>query len=195
MYEDVPMHMFAAIDYACLNLAIGRLATGLAEAQSTKPEATLLGGIAELISALAWPTLVAVLLITQRRPLEKMIGAIVSLAESANKIKIWLLEVERQITQEVNQSEMLAQTAPTDPKSVIAPSTQADAAKRVGKLIDIIPTSAAKDKVLQSVKENVEAFAADYDGIRASMPAGVQRTVAMNGVAAKMRTQLQQSHF
>lgn len=182
------MSIFVAADHVSTGAAAWRLASYLAEG-TPKPSATLLSGIAELVSALAWPILAAVLLITQRKPLEKLIGAIVSLAESANKIKIWVLEVERQITQEVNRSEMLAQaTASGDPKTGAAPGAQAEAATRVGRLIEVIPPSAARDKALQSVKENMQAFAEEYDAIRASMSSGSQRTIRMNAVAAKMRT-------
>jgi len=142
--------------------------------------------IVQLVAVLIWPLVVLVFVLTQRRVLMRLFSAIALLAESANRIKLWQVEIERNIDQEVDRAAKASQ-GDIAPKPDI-PKQDVLAATRVGTLVTRLPDSPARAEILNSVKERMRRLADEYDNVRETMGAGQERTVAMNEIAAQMRT-------
>ena len=141
--------------------------------------------IAALFSAIAWPLFFAGLLFWLRKPVHKLITATVSIAETADKVKIWQIEFDRNVRQELHATEMHALRSEPMPE---IPIQELSAARRVNDLIAHAPSPSVKDNLLASIRERMLAFAHEYDATRAQMRSGTERTRALNAIAAKMRT-------
>lgn len=157
------------------------------------PGAGTLTAIAAIISALAWPVLILILVIWFRKPIFQLLKAVVGIAESANTIKIWQIEFDRNVRQQLETSTQDALKAPiapaAEPRTAVATTLpQLHAASSISTLLAEAPTPAVKDDLLGSIREKMLAFAQEYESTRAAMPPGSERTRAMNVVAAKMRT-------
>lgn len=147
--------------------------------------AAWLAGIAALVSAIIWPLFFAGLIFWLRMPIRKLIAAIVSIAESADKVKIWEIEFDRDVRQELAATETHALCSALIPE---IPVQEVDAARRVQELVAQAPGPSVRENLLASIKERMLAFAQEYDATRAQMSAGADRTRALNAIAAKMRT-------
>lgn len=152
-----------------------------------------LAGIAAIISALAWPTLVLVVLIWFREPLSQLAKASVEIATTASKFKFWQFEFERDVKQQLDVSTAAALASPvtteiTPATQPISRQTEFRAANRVNQLIIEAPTQALRGALRNSIRERMISLAQEYDSTRANMAPGVERTRAMNVIAAKMRT-------
>jgi hypothetical protein len=74
--------------------------------------AGILTGIAAICSALVWPVLIGLVLFGFREPAKELLHAAVGVAEGANRFKIWQIEFDRDVQQQVAQSEAAALGAP-----------------------------------------------------------------------------------
>ncbi len=161
----------------------------------------MLTGIAAICSAIVWPVLIGLVLWWFREPARELLKAAVGVAEGATRFKIWQIEFDRDVQQQVAQSESAALGAPVLPPSALAriappgtetaetiSTTQVAAATRVRSLLDAAPNSTLRDSAEAAIKARMLGFAQEYETTRASMHSGPDRTRAMNGVVAKMRT-------
>ncbi|HEY6414178.1 MAG TPA: hypothetical protein VIX42_10850 [Edaphobacter sp.] len=147
-----------------------------------------LAEITKLIAVLIWPATLLVCVLTQRQRISRIFSALALLAESANKIKIWQVEVEKTVEDSIDH-EVEKAAAQADPhKTPEIPKREALAAARVDTLISSIPNQPARDNLTESIRQKMLALAIEYETTRANMPAGKDRTGAMNAVVARMRT-------
>lgn len=143
-----------------------------------------LSSVAKIISAVIWPLVAIFFLVTQRQLIGRLLAAVVSLAESANKIKIWQVEIDRDIDKELDKTAAIASAKPL---SDDVPPEQVSSARRVDALVSKIPSVASRAEIVDSVKRKMVQLADEYNTTRDSMPAGPERTAAMNSVFARMR--------
>ena len=163
----------------------------------------ILTGIAAICSATVWPLLIGLILWGFREPAAELLKAAVGVAEGATRFKIWQIEFDRDVQQQVAQSESAAlQTPPValavrtavatpDTATQMAatiPSTEVAAATGVRSLLDAAPNSTLRKAAETAIKTRMLGFAQEYETTRASMRSGPDRTRAMNAVVAKMRT-------
>ncbi len=160
--------------------------------------AGVLGGIASICTAIAWPVLIGLILWWFREPAAELLRAAVGVAEGATRFKIWQIEFDKDVQQQVAQSEAvalgtpvgaaMARTATGDAESAAIPNTELAAATGVRTLLDSAPNSTLRKSGEAAIKARMLGFAQEYETTRASMHAGPERTRALNGVVAKMRT-------
>ena len=151
--------------------------------EGVAPEATL-DGVAKILSAVIWPFVVIILVVSQRKWISRLLAALTLLAESANRIKVWQIEIDRDIDNELDKTAALAASKPLD--TDVSPE-ELNSAKRVDALVSRVPPSASKTEIMDSVKRKALELAQEYDTTRANMQAGPERTLALNGVFARMR--------
>ena len=166
----------------------------------TGEAAGVLTAIAAICSAIVWPVLVGLILWWFREPAKELLKAAVGVAEGATRFKIWQIEFDRDVQQQVTQSESAALGAPVTPPvtahtsipetqgAATISSTQVAAATRVRSLLDAAPNSTLRESAEAAIKARMLGYAQEYETTRASMRSGPDRTRAMNGVVAKMRT-------
>jgi hypothetical protein len=153
---------------------------------------SLLNGIAAILSAIAWPLLVAVVLYWFRRPIESLVATAVGIAATSSKVKIWQIEFDRDVQQQLDATahEALSRQPSVSEQQIGSPIPPAEvqAAARVRSLIDEAPPGSVRSEIQESIRQRMLGFAKEYESTRAAMHAGPDRTRAMNAVAAKMRT-------
>jgi len=132
-----------------------------------------LKSISELVGAIAWPAVFVVLLLTQRRELTRLLASVVEVIGKSTRLKLG--EV---IDLEVDRSAKKAEESPIAQTEI--PAEQREAATRVVELVG--------DSELSVVRERMLEFAHEYEAIRSDLKPGRERTRAMNGIVAKMRT-------
>ncbi len=151
-----------------------------------------LTGIAAILSAIAWPTLVAIVLYWFRRPIENLVATAVGIAAQSSKVKIWQIEFDRDVQAQIESSahEALSRLPAVSEHQIGSPIPPAEvqAATRVRSLIDEAPAGSIRSEVQESIRQRMLGFAKEYESTRAAMHAGPDRTRAMNAIAAKMRT-------
>ena len=146
---------------------------GQAQSQPTSHVAEYLGGAAELLRAVMWPLVFATLLLTQRRPLTRLLEALVEVVQHSNRIKVGdMIDVE------VDRSAKAAQTR--DMGTIEVSPSEIEAAARVGRM--------AESSDLSAIRVRLMEFAHEYEATRSNMKPGAERTRAMNAIVAKMRT-------
>ena len=146
------------------------------------------GEITKLIAVLIWPVTLLICVLTQRHHVGRMLSALVVLAESANKIKIFQVEVEKTVQNSIDREVQKAADNAQPHKSPEIPKLEALAAARVETLISSIPDQPSRENLTESVRQRMLRLGAEYESTRASMPSGKDRTGAMNAVVARMRT-------
>jgi hypothetical protein len=147
-----------------------------------------LAEITRLIAVLIWPVTLLICVLTQRQRVSRVLSALVLLAESANKIKIGQVELERTVEKSIDR-EVAKAAAEADPrKSPEIPKREALAAARVDTLISSVTDQPSRDNLTESVRQKMLALAQEYESTRATMPSGKDRTGAMNAIVARMRT-------
>ena len=171
----------------------------------------MLAGIASICTAIAWPVLIGLVLVLFREQARELLQAAVGVAEGATRFKIWQIEFDRDVQQQIARSESAALSAPppeaaapavsrvtvgrTETTGVAGPaeaaaaisSTEASAAAGVRSLLEAAPTSTLRKAAEEAIKTRMLGFAQEYETTHASMHAGSERTRAMNAVVAKMR--------
>lgn len=147
-----------------------------------------LAEITKLIAVLIWPITLVVCALLQRQRIGRILTALTVLAESANKIKIWQVEVEKTVENSIDHEveKAAAQAQPGHTPEI--PKNEALAAARVETLIASIPNEPTRENLTESVRQKMLALAQEYETTRASMISGKERTAAMNAVVARMRT-------
>jgi len=139
----------------------------------TSPLAEYVSVFSELIRALAWPLLFGILIITQRRPLGRLLEALIELIQHSNHIKIGdMIDVE------VDRSAKEAEKREV-PAVEVTPN-EIEAATRVGRMAESSDLSTIRARMLEVARE--------YEATRSSMKPGSARTRAMNAIVAKIRT-------
>lgn len=157
---------------------------------------TLLTGIAAICSAIIWPLLIGFVLLLFRKEAAQLLEAAVGVAEGATRFRIWQIEFDRDVGQQVAQSESAALNTPVtahasatgSDASATIPSGEVAAATRVRSLLDAAPNSTLRKEMEAAVRMRMLSFAQEYETTRASMPSSADRTRALNGIVAKMRT-------
>ncbi len=165
--------------------------------------APTLTAVAAICTAVVWPVLIGLSLWWFREPAAELLRAAVTVAEGSTRFKIWQIEFDRDVQQQVARSETAAMVlpvvapAPAEPSPVANAATQAAAAipqmevraaTGVRTLLDSAPNSTLRKSAEAAIKARMLGFAQEYDTVRASRHAGSDRTRAMNAVVAKMRT-------
>ena len=152
----------------------------------------MLAGIAAILSATAWPLLLAVVLYWFRRPIGELAATAVGIAASSSKVKIWQVEFDRDVQQQLDSTshEALSRLPGVSQLQIESPIPPAEvqAAAHVRTLIDEAPPGSVRSQIQESIRQRMLGFAKEYESTRAAMHAGPDRTRAMNAVAAKMRT-------
>lgn len=133
--------------------------------------AAVITAFAALISALAWPVLVASILIVFRKGVAASLDRIPDMMNRAEKAKLGWLELELKNAAEAVKA--------TDGGGVVSPEQIRSAAK-----VEI----ASKDLRLADLRAQIERLCTEYEAIRAAMPPGQPRTTAMDKIIAQMRT-------
>jgi len=137
------------------------------------PITEYVGAFSELARALAWPLLFGMLVVTQRRPLGRLLEALVELVQHSHHIKVGdMIDVE------VDRSAKEAEKRET-PAVEVTPS-EIEAATRVGRMTESSDLSTIRARMLE--------FAREYEATRSNMKPSPTRTRAMNAIVAKMRT-------
>jgi hypothetical protein len=151
-----------------------------------------LNGIAAILSAIAWPTLVAVVLYWFRRPIGSLVTTAVGIAASSSKVKIWQIEFDRDLQQQLDETshEALSRLPSVTEQQIGTPISHSEvqAATRVRSLVDEAPPGSVRSDIQESIRQRMLGFAKEYESTRAAMHSGPERTRAMNAIAAKMRT-------
>ncbi len=147
------------------------------DTQSQKPPASLfveyVSVVSDLLKAMAWPLIFGILVVTQRRPLGRLLEALIELVQHSNHIKLGdMIDVE------VDRSAKEAEERKV-PAIEVTPN-EIEAAARVGRMAESSDFSTIRARMLE--------FAREYEATRSSMKPGPDRTRAMNAIVAKMRT-------
>lgn len=166
--------------------------------------APALTAVAAICAAVAWPVLIGLILWWFREPAAELLRAAVTVAEGSTRFKIWQIEFDRDVQQQLSRSETAAMVlpvvapAPAAEPSLVAnaatqaaaaiPQTEVRAAAGVRTLLESAPNSTLRKSAEAAIKARMLGFAQEYDTVRASRHAGADRTRAMNAVVAKMRT-------
>ncbi len=165
--------------------------------------AGVLQGIAAICTAVVWPVLIGLVLWGFREPAKELLQAAVGVAEGATRFKIWQIEFDRDVQQQIARSEsaaLVSAEAPAAARSLSADpaagataaaaisSTEVSAAAGVRSLLDAAPNSTLRKAAEDTIKARMVGFAQEYETTRASMHSGPERTRAMNAIVAKMRT-------
>ncbi len=176
--------------------------------------AGILAGAAAICAAIVWPVLIGFILLLFRKPAAELLAAAVGVAEGATRFKIWQIEFDRDVQQQVAQSQSAALVAPvlsapgsdtrapldaarpaanasrevTTEAAATIPGSEIEAAAGVRSLLDAAPSSTLRKSAEEAIKARMLVFAQEYESTRSSMRAGDDRTRALNGIVAKMRT-------
>lgn len=147
-----------------------------------------LSQVTKLLAVIIWPVTLLICVLSQRVRINRILTALTVLAESANKIKIWQVEVEKTVENSIDREVEKAAAQAQPHRTPEIPKNEALAAARVETLIASIPTQPGRDSLTESVRQKMLALAQEYESTRATMPSGKDRTGAMNAVVARMRT-------
>jgi hypothetical protein len=132
-----------------------------------------LKGVAELLSAIAWPSAILFCAIFFRQPL-------ISFLRNVNSVKLFGAELSRKIDSQIEQSARETQAkSETELRSGPSPS-------ELGRAMVVKSLAAEADTGVIAMQ--AKAFAAEYQQLRDSMASGDERTRAMEVVVSKMRT-------
>jgi hypothetical protein len=157
----------------------------------------ILSGVASICSAVIWPLVIVMVLWMFRAEAVELLKAAVGVAEGATRFRIWQIEFDKDVSQQVAQSASFALTNPIVPHVASVSDTQAAtnitppqlaAAADVRSLLDAAPNSTLRKSAEAAIKTRMLGFAQEYETTRASMGPGPDRTRAMNSVVSKMRT-------
>jgi len=132
-----------------------------------------LKAFAELAGVLAWPSVLGIFVITQRKVLGRLFESVIEVVRFSTRIKLGdMIDVE------VDRSAKQAEQQQTPTREI--PPVEVEAAGRVSRLVGQLDLPGLRTRML--------AFAREYEATRSSMPPGPERTRAMNAIVAKMRT-------
>lgn len=135
-------------------------------------DAALVTAIAALVSAVAWPFLVGVLVITFRSQLRSAFEQVPSFMQRAEKAKVGFVEFELR-----RQADAAVQV-PVEKQGRVSPEQIASAAKLEVETKSIAPNE---------LNKQVERLCVEYEIVRQTLPSGPERTRSMNRIMAQMR--------
>lgn len=134
-------------------------------------KAEMLDAIAGLVTGVAWPFLVMLLLVFHRRAIARILGNLESLTlPGGGEVKF-----QRAVDSEVDA----VMDSENEPGKTVT-TRQLEAATRVAGLVSKQDIRVVRDQVLAAARE--------YDRVRASLSSGDERTKQMEKAAMKMRT-------
>jgi hypothetical protein len=134
--------------------------------------AEYLKAIAELISAVAWPSIALVIVLMNR-------AAIAKLLDRINKVVLpGGVAIEAELREAVEKEADSVFKADPDAAKRVTPE-QLAAAERINRLVAGEDLAAARRQMIQ--------LARDYENTRAALPPGDDRTARMEAIATKMR--------
>lgn len=148
--------------------------------------AALLSGIAAVLGAVAWPVVVGWFLCSHRLRVAALLRVLTRKLSTAKKFKFGQLEVEA-FEDELYEAVSEGGAEPADaslPRAV--PEKQLAAAESLER--KVLSAELPRERVLETVRQQVSELASRYEAIRSGMPSGPERTHKMNEVAAGMRT-------
>lgn len=145
--------------------------------------AALFSSIAAILSAIAWPVVVAWFLFVNRIRIAFLLKVLGRKLSSAKKLKVGQFELEEELEEAVSEAGAKVDEADT---SKAVPKDQLQAAVNLRK--KVIHSSVPKSEALQAVRDQIFDLAEQYESVRADMPSGAMRTRKMNEIAAGMRT-------
>jgi hypothetical protein len=145
--------------------------------------AALLSSIAAILTAIAWPGVVAWFLFVNRIRIAFLLKVFGHKLSSAKKLKLGQFELEEELEEAVSEAGAKVKEADT---SNSVPKNQLQDAKDLRK--KVINSSIPKSEVLEAVRDQIFDLADQYESVRAHMPSGYERTRKMNEIAAGMRT-------
>lgn len=145
--------------------------------------AALFSSIAAILSAIAWPGVVAWFLFVNRIRIAFLLKVLGRKLSSARKLKVGQFELEEELEEAVSEAGANVDEADT---SKTVPKDQLQAAVTLKE--KVVDFSVPKSEVLEAVRGQVFDLAEQYESVRADMPSGPLRTRRMNEIAAGMRT-------
>jgi hypothetical protein len=134
-----------------------------------------LHAVAEILGAIVWPSVIIVFLVLFRSELRGVIKGIRKLGVGGTN-----LEVEQEIQEKVDSSAADVLSSPNPPVPAPISSEDIRRAVEVGAL--------SKGIEPEVIRSQIDQISAEYEGRRANMPSGPDRTRQMSAVMAKMRT-------
>ncbi len=152
---------------------------------------SLFAGIIQLITAAMWPIVVLVLIFHQRKNVNELLTALCLLAKGANKIKIFQVEVERDVKSVVENAALQTKLIASDTvgeTQLKVPEAEVEASQKVQRLISSIPENSGKQDVVDKCFQDILLLAREYETTRANMKPSRMRTNAMNLIFSQMRT-------
>lgn len=142
-----------------------------------------MSSIAAILSAIAWPGVVAWFLFVNRIRIAFLLKILGRKLSSAKKLRVGQFELEEELEEAVSEAGAKVDEADT---SKTVPKNQLQAAANLRK--KVIGASVSKSEVLEAVRNQIFDLAEQYESARAGMPSGPARTRRMNEIAAGMRT-------
>jgi hypothetical protein len=143
---------------------------------------TLLSAIASLVSAVAWPLLIAVLVFCYRKTIRETLPVLIGKLRSATTVELAGLK----LTQAEHEIERAVQGVTPEMATDKVPESQVMGAKELDKRLAVAGVSVSE--TVSVIEPQVVQLAQLYESIRSAMPRGEARTQAMDEVVAKMRT-------
>jgi len=150
----------------------------------SSPAPTLLGGIAAILQAVAWPCAAVVFYLVYRDKLASIFDILVVKLKDAKHLKAGQIEIdiERAIYQVANEA---WEQGGNQQFQKEIPEEQIQAAEEVGDRLSAAPI--AFSQKLDVVHRQIYELVNQYEVTRRDMPSGPMRTRKMNEIAAKMR--------
>lgn len=137
-----------------------------------------------LTQVVIWPVVLVVTIWIYRHQANRLLQALVRLAEGADEVKLGQVEIRRTV------EKVAAQSSQDDPLGTpnSIPEVQRAAAAEIKDIVQTAPSAQKRMALRQSVRRRMTLFAYEYEQLRKDMSRGPERTSAMNVVIAKMRS-------
>ena len=141
-----------------------------------------LQGIASLLNAVAWPTLIAVLVFCYRGTLGSILPIFVEKFRSAGTVELAGIK----LTLAQQEIQHAVQNVAIEPPGDSVPEVQVKSAQDLEMRLAASGFSASE--TVSVIEVQVVQLATEYENLRETMDSGSTRTIAMNEVMGKMRT-------
>jgi hypothetical protein len=147
---------------------------------SASPSTSILGGIAAILSAIAWPLVVSAFLIAYRGSISRILRILARKVSRATHIKAAGVELSENII------EQRIHDVPTAPEKVGVPAAQVAGARKLQE--ELQSAGIDKSDVALAAKNQIRELALEYSRVRSSMTPGSARTAQLDRIVARMRT-------
>ena len=174
---------FEVIRSCALNTVPAILA--VAEAP-TGQAAGVLSGIASICTAVVWPLLIGIILWWFREPARELLKAAVGVAEGATRFKIWQIEFDRDVQQQIARSESAALSAPptTASTDTAAPTSPGAVGDRVD--VSALQRSGKAAQVAATISSTEVSAATGVRSLLEAAPTSTLRKAAEGAIKARM---------